>query len=467
MRTNESDGIGVGGTTAVQSTGRIVTPGPGENARPVAAAEWPAGSVARAARGPAARPPVRSGDSPSARLDYLDATRAFALILGVVFHACLSFVPTYIGWAVQDVSTSPLVLKFFTITHSFRMETFFLLAGFFGCVTLRRSGPGGFVRGRALRVGVPFIAGWFLLRPLLMSGWIMGGASMRGDWHFWPSLVEGFKTLRTLPTGIFTGSHLWFLYYLAMITTLTLVARALLARTGPAGETFLRRADVAVAWFARSGWGVAVGVAPTALAMGFMRFWAVDTPDQSLTPDGPVLAIYGGFFVLGWMFGRQRDSLEAFARLTPARWLGAVLGIAATLWLEPFQGDPGHPHFTAAHVGFLAAYATMMWSLVALTIGLFRRFFSKPSAVVRYVADSSYWMYLVHLPIVIWLQVAVAEVALPWPVKLAFVSGAAILISLLSYDLAVRPTVIGAILNGRRRESALVSRFGRRQGASL
>ena len=39
--------------------------------------------------------------SPSTRLHYLDATRAFALLLGIVFHASLSFMPVFIGWAVM------------------------------------------------------------------------------------------------------------------------------------------------------------------------------------------------------------------------------------------------------------------------------------------------------------------------------------------------------------------------------
>ena len=65
------------------------------------------------------------------RLDYLDATRAFALLLGVVFHAVFSFSPYFMGWAVQDISTSPRVTDFFLVSHSFRMELFFLLAGFF------------------------------------------------------------------------------------------------------------------------------------------------------------------------------------------------------------------------------------------------------------------------------------------------------------------------------------------------
>jgi len=96
-----------------------------------------------------------------------------------------------------------------------------------------------------------------------------------------------------------------------------------------------------------------------------------------------------------------------------------------------------------------------MWTLVALTLGVFRHFCARPSPVIRYVADSSYWMYLVHLPVVVWLQVAVAEVPLHWSLKLAFVSGATIAIGLLTYELFVRSTWLGRILNGRQRDRVL------------
>jgi glucan biosynthesis protein C len=97
----------------------------------------------------------------------------------------------------------------------------------------------------------------------------------------------------------------------------------------------------------------------------------------------------------------------------------------------------------------------MMWTLVALTLGVFRKFLAQPRPVIRYLADSSYWMYLVHLPVVVWLQVAVAEVPVHWTAKLAFISIATIACSLLTYDLAVRSTWLGQLLNGRRRERAL------------
>ena len=397
-----------------------------------------------------------SHNAVGSRLDYLDATRAFALLLGIVFHACLSFMPIFMGWAVQDVSTSPLVAMFMTVSHSFRMETFFLLAGFFSHLTFHRKGAGEFVRSRVLRIAVPFVVGWFILHPLVVSGWIMGSASLRGDVDVWAGLLGGFQSLSTLPAGIFAGSHLWFLYYLAMITALVLAVRGLLTTTGSRHAKMVRRADTAVAWLANSPVSLLILAVPTAATLWFMRFWGMDTPDQGLQPNIPVLVIYGGFFVLGWMLSRQRELISQFARLTPQRWILAGLGITAILLLGDIERDPGHPHYVAAHVAYAVSYALTMWSLVSLTIGVFRKLCQRPNAFIRYVADSSYWMYLVHLPVVVWLQVAVAELPLHWSLKLAFVSTITIALSLFTYDLFVRSTFIGWVLNGRRRDRVMV-----------
>jgi peptidoglycan/LPS O-acetylase OafA/YrhL len=77
------------------------------------------------------------------------------------------------------------------------------------------------------------------------------------------------------------------------------------------------------------------------------------------------------------------------------------------------------------------------------------------------VADASYWIYLVHLPLVVWLQVAVAEWPIHWSYKLALVSGVTLGMALLSYDLLVRSTFLGGLLNGRRRERVLLSALSR------
>ncbi|MCF3648944.1 acyltransferase family protein [Synoicihabitans lomoniglobus] len=401
-------------------------------------------------------PPAVAASAGAARLDYLDATRAFALVLGIVFHASLSFMPTYIGWAVQDISTGALVASFVTVSHAFRMEVFFLLAGYFSHLTFHRRGAGNFMKSRFVRIVVPFVLGWFLLRPLLTVAWVMGFTSMRGEVDIQAGIEAAVEMLKAVPAGLFTQTHLWFLYYIVLVTGLALIGRAVFgAVAGVRSDRWKRGLDAGVAWLASSPWGLPVLAAPTALALWHMSHWGMDTPDKSLQPHGPVLCIYGGFFCLGWLLDRQPAAMAALARLTPTRGLGAVVGLVGVLKLSDIQMDPGHAHHVIAHYGFVAAYALLMWSLVSLTIGVFKKCCSRPRGWVRYVADSSYWMYLIHLPIVIWLQVAIAEVPIHWSFKLGIVSAATIAIALISYDLVVRSTFIGAVLNGRRRNRVL------------
>ncbi|WP_221030326.1 acyltransferase family protein [Actomonas aquatica] len=393
-----------------------------------------------------------------ARLDYLDAVRAYALLLGVVFHAALSFLPIYIGWAVMDVSTSAVIGPFMLLSHSFRMALFFLIAGYFSHLSFHRQGGAGFLANRWLRIVVPFVVGWFILKPLLVSGWIMGGQSMRGEWSFWGGIRDGYATLSTLPEGLLMGSHLWFLYYLILCTALLLCVRAALRLTGPVYRGLLRAADATLGRIARAPWSIYLLVLPTAGALWFMQGWGMDTPDRSLDPHLPALLIYGGFFTFGWMLRRNTHLLDQVVALSALRWVLVVVSGLAALWLSEIQGDTGHPHFQLARSGFVLSYAVVMWSLVLLTLGVFQKLIRRPSATVRYVADSSYWMYLIHLPIVLWLQVVVAEWSWHWSLKLSAISLATIGIALLTYELFVRSTFIGRILNGRRKDRALFRR---------
>lgn len=390
------------------------------------------------------------------RLDYLDAVRAFALLLGIVFHASLSFMPVFIGWAVMDVSTSAVVGRFVLISHAFRMELFFLIAGFFSHLAFHRGGAKAFLRSRGVRLAVPFMAGWFILRPLIVSGWVMGGASMRGDVDVWGGLREGFAVVvASLPGGLFAGSHLWFLYYLMLITALVLVMRILLKASGAGYAAAVRWADGWVGWLAGARGAVLVLAVPTTAVLWGMSGWGVDTPDQTLRPHLPALLLYGGFFVMGWAVHRRPERLDALTRVTVPRVMIAAVGVAVVLGLVDFQSQLGHDHYGLIRLGFLLGYAVAMWSLVLLTIGLFRRLAGRAHPAVRYVADASYWLYLVHLPLVVWLQIAVAEWGWPWSVKLVAICAGTIGLGLLSYDLGVRATWVGRVLNGRRRDRVL------------
>jgi peptidoglycan/LPS O-acetylase OafA/YrhL len=83
-------------------------------------------------------------------------------------------------------------------------------------------------------------------------------------------------------------------------------------------------------------------------------------------------------------------------------------------------------------------------------IGLAMRFLSDHSPARRYIADSSYWIYLVHLPIVIALQAWVSRFEWPWALKFAVILGVGFGAMFLTYELLVRHTFVGRVLNGRR-----------------
>src|SRR5690606_1318684 len=134
------------------------------------------------------------------------------------------------------------------------METFFLLAGFFTHLTLSRRSLPELIRNRAVRILVPLVVGWFILRPLIVSGWVMGAASLRGDYDFGIGRTEGSRSLNSLPNGLFPAAHLWFLYYLALITTIVLLLRA--AVTGITLRRLIPHADRAAAWLAISTFGL-------------------------------------------------------------------------------------------------------------------------------------------------------------------------------------------------------------------
>ena len=90
------------------------------------------------------------------------------------------------------------------------------------------------------------------------------------------------------------------------------------------------------------------------------------------------------------------------------------------------------------------------WTATFAVIGLALRFLSGFSHARRYIADASYWLYLIHLPIVMALQVAVSRLDWPWPAKFAAILVIAFPLMFASYQLLVRYSFIGTVLNGRR-----------------
>jgi glucan biosynthesis protein C len=102
------------------------------------------------------------------------------------------------------------------------------------------------------------------------------------------------------------------------------------------------------------------------------------------------------------------------------------------------------------HILAIVSLAAATWCFIYGFLGLFLRYLGKPSPLARYMADASYWMYLVHLPCTIVLPAFLSTLPLPTVVKFSAVLGTTTVLAVVTYHYWVRATVIGKVLNGRR-----------------
>ena len=381
------------------------------------------------------------------RLHGLDALRGGALMLGVVLHASMSYFPVTI-WLFPDGQTSPAASVIFFAIHLFRMTTFFLIAGLFAHLILSRTSVWSFVKNRLGRIANPLFGMWWIIFPAVIAVivWkaaIDNGGSIPTDGPPPPPL-----TLETFPL-----LHLWFLWVLLLFYAVMLLVRAPFAARDRDGR-WSALTD-RVTGLLIGPWTPALLAAPLALALwltpDWVPFFGIPTPDKGFVPNPAALTAFGTIFALGVLLDRRRDLLVRIERLWPM-FTVVALGTGTGALMMAGGPVPSLAPLTDPSLKLFAAcvYAFAVYTSTFAAVSLSLRFLSGYSAARRYLADASYWVYLVHLPLVMVGQVLMLQAPLPWWGKLIGVVVGVLAVSLISYELLVRHTFIGKALNGRR-----------------
>ncbi len=252
----------------------------------------------------------------------------------------------------------------------------------------------------------------------------------------------------------FPLGHLWFLWLLVLFYASALGVRGVCRVIDRDGR--LDRMGITAVRAVSGPFGPLLLAAPAACALathaGWMPWFGIPTPDRALIPNLPAFVAYGSAFAGGWLVQREADAVLARWRTTWPWHL--VLGIAAITTCLALLGiaPSGREADTAGFATACAiAYAVGAFALPIALAGLVLRFLPGESPVRRYVADASYWIYLVHLPVVMAVQVGFAQVAWPWWIEWPATFATAGVVLFGSYALAVRDTRLGALLDGGRR----------------
>jgi glucan biosynthesis protein C len=248
-------------------------------------------------------------------------------------------------------------------------------------------------------------------------------------------------------------AHLWFLYYLLLFYALTLAIRWLVPLVDKRG-VLAAGADRVVAFVMSGVWGPVLIALPIAVYLYQLDTWAewLGLPAPFLlVPNTLALIGYGMAFGLGWLLNRQVEQLLALQKLWVV-YLVAALALTAfcltTIGTTPRWAGPNLQG--TDRLLYTAAYTVGLWCWVFAFVGAAVRFLSKPNPVTRYLADASYWVYLMHMTTVLFFITLLNPLDWHWSIKPAISVGGSMPILLVTYHYLVRFTWIGAILNGRR-----------------
>jgi len=380
------------------------------------------------------------------RLHALDSLRAIMMMLGIVLHGGITYLggEPSTGWPLRDPLTSNSFIHWLIVViHNFRMPIFMVVAGFFAALLFFDRSPKKMIINRAKRILYPFVVFVILLWPLVTLAFSYSNKVFSFDKVF--ETVLGSMYINTTPSTFtaltsfvpLTTMHLWFLYYLIMFSAVSFLLGLLFKKL-----PFVTNGTTAFynAVLQRPVLKFVVFTTLTFLVLRFMdQSWVATS--TSFIPDFGTFLFYFYFYMFGWILFKSKHLLKTFMTYD---WAFTLIGFS--VYTVYFLMDSS----TLSLEIRTLINATCVTAFIYGFTGLFLRYFSNHSALMRYVSDSSYWVYLLHLPLTAVIPGLIGEWDLPAIVKFLIVLSTTTFICFVTYHYFVRSTFIGQFLNGRK-----------------
>ena len=361
----------------------------------------------------------------------LDALRALAMAMGIVLHAALPYFFTDGFWPSDDHSRP--IKAIFEFIHMWRMPVFFMLSGFLSALVISRRSTVYWADHRFKRVGLPLLIFWLPIALVLPQ---IFGYGFKGEF---PG-VDGIKA-----ETLFNPNHLWFLIHLLLFVGIVGIIRLISSATA----TIFRPSVFMTSWTMFAGFFVRVIYLPVPLAIIIILFFMLIPTGGELISNLAGTSIY---FFLGYGLFSNKNLFKKMKSHWIYYVVFALLAFAAYLWLISELGayDPKNEEDAPLWGLVIVLKATCAILFSYGFIGLSEVKFGTDSHTWRWLSDSAYWVYLVHLPIVTMITFAMFSISIPVEIKFIVSIVLTSVIGVVTYKYLVRGTVIGLLLNGKR-----------------
>ncbi|MGD9093280.1 MAG: acyltransferase family protein [Anaerolineales bacterium] len=354
---------------------------------------------------PAEKSTVQATTGDTSRLFFADHLRAALVILVVLHHVAAVYAANvpwfyYIDPQYENLLAMLVLMAFMLLNQAWFMGAFYLLAGHFTPGSYDRKGSGSFLKDRLIRLGIPLIMFSFLLGPFSSIGLYLEPAPRITDPLTWDNFWQLYPELISM-------GPLWFVALL-LIFSFGYVAWRILTRN--------RKSSSVSEYPPPSHLGIGVFILGLTLVSYLVRIFIPIGREVFEFPTLAYLPQYLSLLIVGVIAYRRN-----WFRTIPGSMgvVGFVIAMVATITL-----------FTFVYIGFLRAietgvqqipqfgYGTWRSALYALwdsifavgmslaAITFFRRFFNKESRFGSFLAQQSYAVYIIHIPIMVILTYA-------------------------------------------------------------
>ncbi|QDT16326.1 acyltransferase family protein [Alienimonas californiensis] len=383
------------------------------------------------------------------RMPGFERVRAAAMLLVVAFHAALPYacgeLPGLL-WTVPvgEESAGLLADPLFWTAEAIIMPLFFGMSGFWSARLGQRGDVAGFVSGRVRRVFVPLVVGVATVVTASLVIWVVSlPLTGRLSW-------DEFREL-DLPGSIedvlWGPSHLWYLQFLFLWALFQIPLDALAAAADRGEEPLVARVLGRLDAIMRTGWrwtlptaGLAVVLAvEPEIYLGFQHQWF----------PHPAKFLHAGVcFLFGWLCWRNRASLAtAGSTFLPLTLAAAAAAVPLVLTVREAVLRDGSERGFVLPAALCAGLATT----AALVHGASSR---RPAGrIVTALAGASFWIYIVHQPLVGSLHLGLWFVDAPPDLEFAAVFCVALGLTWAAEPLS-RRTRWGQLVTGRSRPAA-------------
>lgn len=183
---------------------------------------------------------------------------------------------------------------------------------------------------------------------------------------------------------------------------------------------------------------------------------------DKLYPELWSYGLYGSIFLVGAGFYHHHELLAGYLKRINVLFLLAVAStivyfvvLPADLTIEQvIEAANAGGVVKLEHTNIVAlasqTIAIVTWTAVALLAGF--KWLNQRNEFSVYMSNASYWLYLIHLPLLMYIQLPMINISLPAGIKLIILVSAMVIVGVASYHLLVRNTLIGVFLNDKRQK---------------